>query len=87
MVDEVWWMAVIVARGKKDERMPRWLFLSLSNNRYTVVEVHSNRVRLAVENLNMFLPGLVALKFVILLFQAHNLLNLMRCLAVALRQR
>ena len=27
-----------------------WLFLSLSNNRYTVVEVHSNRVRLAVEN-------------------------------------
>ena len=52
-MDEVWWMAgvhVIVARGKKDERMPRWLFLSLSNNRYTVVEVHSNRVRLAVEN-------------------------------------
>ena len=50
MVDEFFWMAGLVAREKKDERMPRWLFLSLSNNRYTVVEVHSNRVRLAVEN-------------------------------------
>ena len=52
-MDDFFWMArvgIMVAREKKDERMPRWLFLSLSNNRYTVVEVHSNRVRLAVEN-------------------------------------
>ena len=80
MVDEFFFLPV-VGQG-------RWLFLSLSNNRYTAVEVHSNRVRLAVETRNIMFARFASgcFEFLSCFLSTQNLRDA-RCLAVALRQR